>query len=111
MVALRDTHEASFDFEAWADKLNLPAEQKEKLQECHTYVVSCMHKQAEKQAAEAKKVEEGEASGRNTYIVKYADPVYGQSSGFVSGRDEYWPFPESEILSNPSLTQNPGWLK
>ena len=60
MVALRDTHEASFDFEAWADKLNLPAEQKEKLQECHTYVVSCMHKQAEKQAAEAKKVEEGE---------------------------------------------------
>ena len=40
-----------------------------------------------------------------------ADPVYGQSSGFVSGRDEYWPFPESEILSNPSLTQNPGWLK
>ena len=27
MVALRDTHEASFDFEAWADKLNLPAEQ------------------------------------------------------------------------------------
>lgn len=61
MVALRDTHEASFDFEAWADKLNLPAEQKEKLQECHTYVVSCMHKQAEKQAAEAKKVEEGEA--------------------------------------------------
>lgn len=61
MVALRDTHEASFDFEAWADKLNLPAEQKEKLQECHTYVVSCMHKQAEKQAAEAKKIEEGEA--------------------------------------------------
>lgn len=61
MVALRDTHEASFDFEAWADKLNLPVEQKEKLQECHTYVVSCMHKQAEKQAAEAKKVEEGEA--------------------------------------------------
>ena len=61
MVALRDTHEASFDFEAWADKLNLPAEQKEKLQECHTYVVSCMHKQAEKQAVEAKKVEEGEA--------------------------------------------------
>ena len=56
-------------------------------------------------------IEEGEASGRNTYIVKYADPVYGQSSGFVSGRDEYWPFPESEILSNPSLTQNPGWLK
>ena len=63
MVALRDTHEASFDFEAWADKLNLPADQKEKLQQCHTYVVSCMHQQAEKQAVEAKKVEEGEAKG------------------------------------------------
>ena len=62
MVALRDTHEASFDFEAWADKLNLPADQKEQLHQCHTYVVSCVQKQDEKRAAEAKRLaEEGGA--------------------------------------------------
>ena len=44
MVALRDTHEASFDFDSWAEKLNLPAEQKDKLQQCHAYVLQCMQK-------------------------------------------------------------------
>lgn len=48
MVALRDTHEASFDFESWAEKLKLPSEQKDKLQQCHAYVLQCMQK---KQAA------------------------------------------------------------
>lgn len=50
MVALRDTHEASFDFTQWVDNLNLPAEQKEKLAQCHTYVQQCLQKQAQKQA-------------------------------------------------------------
>lgn len=58
MVALRDTHEASFDFEAWAAKLNLPADQKEMLQQCHTYVVTCVQKQAEKINAENKRSQE-----------------------------------------------------
>lgn len=44
MVALRDTHEASFDFDSWAAKLNLPEEQKLKLQQCHEFVVACLHK-------------------------------------------------------------------
>ncbi len=44
MVALRDTHEASFDFDSWAAKLNLPEEQKLKLQQCHEFVVTCLHK-------------------------------------------------------------------
>lgn len=42
MVALRDTHEASFDFDQWAAKLNLPQEQKEKLYSCHLYVLKCI---------------------------------------------------------------------
>lgn len=53
--------------------------------------------------------EEGAASGRKTYIVKYIDPIYGSTAGFKSGKDEVWPFPESEILSDPNLTQNAGW--
>ena len=43
MVALRDTHEASFDFEPWAAKLNLPDEHKEKLSHCHLYAVNCIN--------------------------------------------------------------------
>lgn len=42
MVALRDTHEASFDFEPWAAGLNLPQEHKEKLAHCHEYVIKCL---------------------------------------------------------------------
>ncbi len=44
MVALRDTHEATFDFESWAAKLNLPEEQKDKLYQCHLYVNKCLEK-------------------------------------------------------------------
>lgn len=52
---------------------------------------------------------EGEATGRKTFIVKYLDPIYGSTAGFKVGKDELWPFPESEILINPNLTQNPNW--
>lgn len=54
MVALRDTHEASFDFDSWAEKLNLPAEQKDKLQQCHAYVLQCMQKKMAQQSANQK---------------------------------------------------------
>lgn len=53
--------------------------------------------------------EEGQASGRKTYIVKYLDPIYGATAGYKAGKNEYWPFPESETLVNPNLKQNPGW--
>ena len=53
--------------------------------------------------------EQGEASGRKNYIVKYLDPVYGSTAGFKSGKNEVWPFPESEVLINPNLEQNKGW--
>lgn len=56
MVALRDTHEASFDFDSWAEKLNLPAEQKDKLQQCHAYVMQCMQKKMAQQSANQKQV-------------------------------------------------------
>ena len=56
MVALRDTHEASFDFDSWAEKLNLPAEQKDKLQQCHAYVLQCMQKKMAQQSANQKQV-------------------------------------------------------
>lgn len=51
MVALRDTHEASFDFDAWAEKLNLPAAQKEQLHQCHLYVTGCLEKLQQKQSS------------------------------------------------------------
>jgi len=53
--------------------------------------------------------EEGKASGRKTYIVKYLDPLYGGTAGFKAGKNEVWPFPESEVLANPNLQQNAGW--
>ena len=54
-------------------------------------------------------VEQGKASGRKNFIVKYLDPVYGNSAGFKAGKNEVWPFPESEVLANPNLDQNKGW--
>lgn len=44
MVALRDTHEASFDFDQWATGLNLPEEQKAQLQKSHEYAVQWVEK-------------------------------------------------------------------
>jgi len=54
-------------------------------------------------------VEEGEASGRKNFIVKYLDPVYGSTAGFKAGKNEVWPFPESECLVNPNLQQHEAW--
>lgn len=62
MVALRDTHEASFDFEPWAAKLNLPAEKKEKLSQCHLYVVECLN------AHNAKVSSNANSSGSNSSL-------------------------------------------
>ncbi|CAN0519612.1 unnamed protein product, partial [Scytosiphon promiscuus] len=30
-------------------------------------------------------------------------------TGFVKGKNEFTPIPESEIVLNPNLQQNPGW--
>lgn len=53
--------------------------------------------------------EEGKASGRKNYIVKYLDPIYGNTAGFKAGKNEVWPFPESEVLVNPNLEQHKAW--
>ncbi len=39
MVALRDTHKASFDFEQWSNALALPAEDKDRLHRAHLFVM------------------------------------------------------------------------
>lgn len=44
MVALRDTHSASFDFDQWSNHLDLPVDQKEKLYQSHLYVLKCLEK-------------------------------------------------------------------
>ena len=54
-------------------------------------------------------VEEGKASGKSNYIVKYLDPIYGSTAGFKAGKNEVWPFPESETLVNPNLKQHAAW--
>lgn len=92
MVALRDTHEASFDFDQWAAKLNLPADQKEKLYSCHLYVLKCLDahnsltkigqekaalaNNADKAADEqiANSTPEPRKSGRGNRQVQYIDP-------------------------------------
>ena len=83
MVALRDTHEASFDFEAWADKLNLPEDQKEKLQQCHTYVVACMQKQQDKLNAEAKKAAERGVDKSEEVAASGGDKAKAQGLGLA----------------------------
>ena len=40
MVALRETHKKSFDFETWALALDMPSSEKELLRKAHIYVVS-----------------------------------------------------------------------
>jgi hypothetical protein len=42
-----------------------------------------------------------------TYDIFSDGKVYGV--GFVAGKNEYWPFPETELIANPNLVQNPGW--
>lgn len=53
MVALRDTHEATFDFDQWASGLNLPEEQKAQLQKSHNYAVQCVEKKHRSDEAKA----------------------------------------------------------
>lgn len=40
MVAIRQTHEASFDFAKWSEELNLPSEKRSQLVAVHDFVVS-----------------------------------------------------------------------
>jgi hypothetical protein len=49
----------------------------------------------------------GYLPGTQSYNV-VTTPVVG-ATGFQTGRDELFPFPYSEGLLNPNLTQNPGW--
>lgn len=41
MVALRETHKKTFDFNEWSKKLDLPAAQKDQLSKAHEYAVLC----------------------------------------------------------------------
>ena len=40
MVALRETHKASFDFNQWSEELALPVADKELLHQAHLFVMS-----------------------------------------------------------------------
>ena len=43
MVALRETHSASFNFETWGERLDLPASEKDILHRTYLYVLDKMH--------------------------------------------------------------------
>src|SRR5699024_10415023 len=45
--------------------------------------------------------------GREKESYYQVNTVYQQS--FVAPRDYLWPIPQSEIIKNPNLVQNPGW--
>lgn len=49
-------------------------------------------------------VENGTPADYNIQV----EPVQG-SEGFITGRDELFPFPYTELLLNENLVQNPGW--
>ncbi len=42
MVAIRQTHSASFDFEKWVDELNLPVDQKDAINKTNEFVLRCI---------------------------------------------------------------------
>ncbi|MDR2389050.1 MAG: RagB/SusD family nutrient uptake outer membrane protein [Tannerellaceae bacterium] len=49
-------------------------------------------------------------NGKNpdgSYHVSSDGKTYGY--GFTAGKNEVWPFPETELIANPDLIQNPGW--
>lgn len=52
MVAIRQTHEASFDFAKWSDELHLPVEQKVELLGVHAFVVDHISKKDKKDPQE-----------------------------------------------------------
>ena len=47
----------------------------------------------------------------DVYEIRYFDAATasGGRHSFTKGRDEYLPFPSTEIANNPDLIQNPGW--
>lgn len=45
----------------------------------------------------------------STYNVQFLHTNPSGSYGFKSGKHEYLPYPEHEILVNPNIDQNPGW--
>jgi len=57
--------------------------------------------------------------GKNSYQLlsgdQNADGTYNYSTtptgnpGWTSGKNELFPFPDSDVNNNPNLTQNPGW--
>ena len=44
MVAIRQTHDASFDFNKWVDELTLPHENKESIRKTSEFVLECLKK-------------------------------------------------------------------
>lgn len=50
-----------------------------------------------------------EVSGVTIYMGYEVNSSTTQQSGFVSGKNELFPIPQSEININKNLTQNPGW--
>ena len=44
MVAIRQTHSATFDFAKWVDELNLPLQQKDTICKTNDYVLRCIRK-------------------------------------------------------------------
>jgi len=41
--------------------------------------------------------------------VTYSEPNTGKTTGFVTGKHEYFPYPFAVTSINPNLVQNPGW--
>ncbi len=52
-----------------------------------------------------------EFSGRHEGFVDWSDSDVnkGKEHGFKAGKNEYYPFPYSELSINENLVQNPGW--
>lgn len=52
----------------------------------------------------------GYKPGTTTYDIRYFEvgAQYGQRK-FQKGKDEYFPYPSTEVAANPNLKQNPGW--
>lgn len=44
MVAIRQTHDATFDFNKWVDELSLPKENKESIRKTNEFVLECLKK-------------------------------------------------------------------
>ncbi|MDO5443073.1 MAG: RagB/SusD family nutrient uptake outer membrane protein, partial [Bacteroidia bacterium] len=47
-------------------------------------------------------------SSETRFYVKYSNPNT-QETGFKKGKHELFPYPDYEIMTNPNISQNPGW--